>query len=327
MKLNILLIILITHFTYAQNYAYVDSIVKKYPSHLNSIESISKKILEDFTTEEDRVRAAFTWVAINIEYDAYKKNPFKSRSEIISYYSEYDLKRILRKKIQQKIKNILTSKKGVCQDYSLIFNKLCKRIGVPVQSIIGFSRNGINDIGNKQSFKDHMWNAVYVNNEWKLIDVTWAVGHYNFETNRYVTHFNDYYFFPPPHEFINHHFPENPIWQLLENKVTIDFFFSSPFLFHYYFTEKFKLSNTEQGVLNLEYKQKRIVISFDEIPKNGRKINYTFFNDKQLYSVYLTKNKSNKYEGRIPVKEKHNNQSLTLFSRGKPIASFKIASK
>ncbi len=102
MKFKILISFLIINYGYSQDYTHVDNLVKRYPNSLNSIDAIGKQILKDFTTDEDKVKAAFTWTAINIEYNVYETNPFRTSSEIITYYSEYDLKRVLQKKFVRK---------------------------------------------------------------------------------------------------------------------------------------------------------------------------------------------------------------------------------
>ncbi|NAS32382.1 hypothetical protein GTQ40_15465 [Flavobacteriaceae bacterium R38] len=323
MKVKVFFLFLLVNYGYSQDYKRVDSLVKKYPKSLNTIRDISKQILNDFTTDKDKVRAAFTWTALNIRYDIYKTSPFGSHSEMISYTSEYELKRMKRLKVVKKIEKTLKTRKGICQDYSLIFNKLCKKIGIPVHSIVGFSKTGINDIGNNKSFKNHMWNAVYVDNEWKLIDVTWASGYYNLKTRRFTPSFNDSYFFPSPEEFITHHFPGNQNWQLLNHKVSKEYFFSSPFFYRDYFANNFKLSDTIKGTITATQKQKNITISFDKIPKKGKTIRYTFLNDKSYSFLRLTRTKDNKYSGKIRVREKSDSQ-LVLFLKEKPIIGFKI---
>lgn len=60
---------------------------------------------------------------------------------------------------------------------------------------------------------DHVWNAIFLEGQWQLIDVTWDAGLWvqQDEQNRDR---KDHYFLPPPAIFIKDHLPALPMWQL-----------------------------------------------------------------------------------------------------------------
>lgn len=57
-----------------------------------------------------------------------------------------------------KVNDVLNEKKGVCTGYSNLFYLCCINIGIKCECV-----------GNKE----HMFNRVWLNNEWKYIDCTW----------------------------------------------------------------------------------------------------------------------------------------------------------
>ncbi|WP_343603819.1 transglutaminase domain-containing protein [Fluviicola sp.] len=75
----------------------------------------------------------------------------------------------------------LTAKrsKGVCRDFSRVFEYLCVKSNIPCFSIIGKTKMGIFEfIGRKfhrmSTQTNHQWNVVRVNGTWMLMDPTWT---------------------------------------------------------------------------------------------------------------------------------------------------------
>ena len=70
MKLFItLLLVCISSFLQAQNFKAVDEKVRTYPKNIVSSEQLAAQIEHDFSTDIDKVRAIYTWLATNITYD------------------------------------------------------------------------------------------------------------------------------------------------------------------------------------------------------------------------------------------------------------------
>ncbi|MGK4568754.1 hypothetical protein [Flavobacterium sp. 3HN19-14] len=54
----------------AQDFQKVDGLVKTYPKSFSSPDDLAIRINEDFTRDDEKVRAIYTWMALNIAYDA-----------------------------------------------------------------------------------------------------------------------------------------------------------------------------------------------------------------------------------------------------------------
>ena len=195
-KIFSLLLILFSFHSFSQNYNYIDSKAKNYSNILNTV-SLSNKINNDFNTDDEKVRALFVWLVENIEYYS-DKEPWTDIS-LEFYFSEYQKKRDAKKKINIKILNAIKNKKANCYDFSLIFKETCNLLNIESHVIIGYSKGNLIDIGKNDIIKNHTWNSVKINNQWQLIDITWAKGFHLIEKKTS----NDYYYFKNPNEFIN----------------------------------------------------------------------------------------------------------------------------
>src|SRR5690606_21751730 len=94
------------------------------------------------------------------------------------------------------------SKKGLCHGYSELYNYVAKRVGLESIMIPGTSKSHPTHIGKLPTVADHAWNAVKTNGKWHLIDVTWAAGGIDGATKKFVSKFNDSYFFTDPEVFL-----------------------------------------------------------------------------------------------------------------------------
>ena len=110
------------------------------------LDAILAQTVKSGMTTEQKVKAIHDYVVKHITYDS-------------GYMSRI-----------QDFKSILTSidkGRGVCMDYSLLFQYLCKRAAIPC----------ITESGNV-SFTNipHAWNVVYLNGDWKFVDCTFNDG-------------------------------------------------------------------------------------------------------------------------------------------------------
>lgn len=180
--------------------AYADQIALSIPAALtNSTASIAAYFNEHLQTEEQKVRAAYTWVATNIRYDA-------------SHLHRV----ILDEDHAEKVTWSLERKKGVCENFSAIFTDICLQCGVRSYTVEGYTKNGTVDR------TGHAWSAAYVNNKWLLFDPTWDAGfaRRGASPSAGVTH----YYQIEPQEFIQTHLPFDPMLQFLANPITFQEF-------------------------------------------------------------------------------------------------------
>ena len=132
---------------------------------------------------------------------------------------------------------VLRNRVGVCQGYSNLFNELAKLAGLESAVVTGYAKGISYTPGERFSQTNHAWNAVRVDGEWKLLDVTWAAGYGKGVNGRLVTvmQFEDYWFNTCPEEFIFTHFPEDESFQFNQPRINLARFENMPYASSRYF--------------------------------------------------------------------------------------------
>lgn len=138
-----------------------------------------------YKNKTDQLRAAYNWVVTHIRY-----------SDDSSYYFN-------NADHETKVAATLRRRKGVCENYAVLFADLAAKMDIPSYVVHGSASaaSGRNAA--------HSWCAVYLDDDWYLCDPTWDAG---------VPARNNY-FLGTPSQFISSHIPFDPIWQLLEKPV------------------------------------------------------------------------------------------------------------
>ncbi len=180
--------------------------------NVSSGQSSIPEILKTLEFKGDTIKVVYDWVTDNIRYDVAKlnrmkageasrgKKNFKSQEERNAY----------------NLKKTLSRKKGVCQDYSLLFDEMMKALNYKSFIVTGYTKNRKGKINTGTG---HAWNAVKVNGQWKLFDTTWGAGYV--ENNRkFVKRYNQNWFDVDPDKMIEDHMPYDPIWQLLPDPMS-----------------------------------------------------------------------------------------------------------
>ncbi len=103
---------------------------------------LADEICADCDTDEEKVKAIYNWMIHNFEYD-YDCEPF------IQYFNA---------------RKTLSTRKGICYDFSHLFAALCRSQHIPCFVVDGDKRD------NNQYH--HTWNRVYFDGSWWNIDVT-----------------------------------------------------------------------------------------------------------------------------------------------------------
>ena len=96
----------------------------------------------------------------------------------------------------QSPEGVLAARRGVCAGLANLFTALAGKMGL--ESVVVTGRAS----GMRQ--EAHAWNAVKVDGAWGLVDLT------------------RHSFLNPPEEFLDHHFPNDPQWQLLDRPLTYE---------------------------------------------------------------------------------------------------------
>lgn len=313
---------LITLVCYSNVYEYnpIDKKVASYPAFTDT-QTLTIRISNDFKIDSEKARAVFTWIALNVKYnDAY--NTIYKNNIYNLHYSAYQKSRALKKKEIEIVEHVLNSKQANCFGYSLLFKSLCNKLNIESKIIYGLTKSNINDIGIDRVIKDHAWNTVKINNKWELIDVTWSAGYQDMQTKKFIKCFNDFYFFTPPKDFINHHFPAKQEWQLIAEPIQLKDFFATPILYSDYFNSNLKIANQHSGLIYITKNTKTITLYFDEIPKEPV-LHYSFDNDLKAKKIVIKKINESRYFATLKIKNK-NAKNLTIFSHGEASIGFKI---
>ncbi len=161
-----------------------------------SVASLARTLTGGLTSDEERAREIFRWIAENVSYSAAR--PASSGGA----------------------EAVLRSRTAACEGYASLFAAICRAAGLEAEVISGYSKGYHYRAGGALSLKpDHAWNAVKIGGVWKLVDCTWGAGYMD-DSGRFHRLFNGHYFLTPPEEFIFDHFPEDPKWQLVARPVS-----------------------------------------------------------------------------------------------------------
>ena len=165
-----------------------------------------------FNDDATRLKAAYLWVIQNINYDCEGLKNKNSRWALDS---------------------VLLNRKAVCAGYVNVFRNLCEAAGVECVDVNGYGRAGFESLlVNIDSFMtNHTWNAVKIEGEWKLIDITWASGYTNEDCSDFTFNRNDWYFCTEPSRFAWDHYPQDSSWQLLSQPIAWKEFYRYPLLY------------------------------------------------------------------------------------------------
>ncbi|MBB4803228.1 hypothetical protein HNP37_003303 [Flavobacterium nitrogenifigens] len=303
--------------SYSQKYNAIDSIVSKYPNFADT-EKLAERIQKDFTTEYDKARTIYSWITLNIEYDAKKFfNPSVPKSFISKDPTEID--REIKKYIDNEIKKTFRSKKGVCEDFSRLYEQIGTLSGLNVKVINGDAKIDFNDIGRKRLYSRHAWNVVEIDGKWILIDVTWGEGYLDYKTKTTVKEFTPVYFDTDPKYFYALHFPESEYKNLKDKEV----YLNGPLIYNQTIERDCEILMPKSGIVTANigdeilFKIKNLS-EFDDL--------YCFDDDGQEIEMFDVREKNNVLEFEILCQKKRN-QFVTLYRHYKAIASFKIISK
>lgn len=171
-----------------------------------TFDSITAFVNNNFQTQEDRSRAYYTWIALNISYDVERLNE-------LNLMKMFSVNRVT--SIGQKTNDVLKNKKAVCEGYSNLMVDFCKASSIPCFLVCGYVKTPEGNIPEIL----HAWNVLRIDSAWTMLDITWSSGYLNLE-NKYVKRFSNKYFMPKPKIFVKDHLPLDPMWQLLRNPFT-----------------------------------------------------------------------------------------------------------
>lgn len=180
----------------------------------SSFQSLITTINSQFKTPLHKARVIFYWIAKNINYDW---NGLMSNSVKYNYNFEKDA-------IQA-----FQTKKGVCEHFSSLYQYMAGLCGVESVKLTGYSKT-LPYTKVSMTETDHAWNAVKINNRWRLLDVTWA--------SKRDSTVESYWFDTPPEQFIYSHLPIDSEFQLIKKKLILKDFATMPIVGNMLFLSK-----------------------------------------------------------------------------------------
>jgi transglutaminase/protease-like cytokinesis protein 3 len=185
-------------------------------------------ITAPYTTDREKARAIFSWIAQHIAYRV--KNTRRIKAPQQNSFASEEYMDTTRWKTANDVvaEMVLRSQSAVCDGYARLFKTLCDYAGIPAVIVTGYARDEVSRSGVK--FRaNHNWNAVYTDSAWHLLDVTWASGYTSYFGDAFIQHFSDYYFFTDPKIFIEDHFPDDLQWTLLATPPAVKEFERAPY--------------------------------------------------------------------------------------------------
>ncbi|WP_435579534.1 transglutaminase domain-containing protein [Gilvibacter sp.] len=299
----------------------IQTVLATYPTEFETVNDLAKKIAYDFKTDEDRVEAIYSWITANIRYDYNQIFQQKPKNTWIRYRSQEEKKSKEQQALDIRLNEILRVKHTLCFGYSNLFKRLCDLMGLNAVTINGYTKRTVAVIGDPTPFKNHSWNAVYLDGKWQLFDLTWAAGYTDILKDRWLRERNDYYFNTDPQQLISTHLPADPNWQLLQLPLSSDAFFEEPIYYPSYYRDCFVLSAKEDGILTAE--GRKVSITFSSIPK-GRTLFYAVDGKREIVEVdRIKQTPDGQYRVDIFGLKKDARQ-LTLYSNLSPAIDFKL---
>ena len=308
------------NYTFAQKNSEVDKIVAKYPNKFASTEKLAERIETDFSSDYDKARAIYSWMAFNIKYDySTFLNPPKSQG--FSYSTEAEKQRKIKALNDKMLQKAFASRIAVCEGFTALYQHLAELVGLKSEIIRGDSKTRLADIGRKITSSNHAWNIVLIDKKWRLVDVTWGQGYYDSNKGKMVNDFTPVYFDTNPDYFFAKHFPDSGSY--LGNKLSKEDFLNGPLIYNKTIEEDYKVKSPDSGIIDAKFGDK---ITFEI--KNVSKSDQIFYLNKKNQPVKIqnSREKRGSLEFQI-VYDKNIGDYITIYVNTSSIVSFKIVKK
>ena len=299
----------------SQDFTQVDDLVDSYPK-FSKVEALAKRISSDFSSDENKARATFYWLAKNIRYNLKEYYNPTQRSYNFSYATEAEKQQKLQALKDGIIADAFKTKQGVCEEYAQSFKKICDLLEIEAEVIKGNVRNTPNEIGKLATSTNHAWNAVKLKDKWVILDATWAAG---FEYNgRWVKQFDNYFYNIPKEKIFKTHFPEKTIWVLRFGRMSLQEFYNQPIYGKTILKSNAELRTPKLGILKVD-SSKELQLKFKNLDEKSL-IYYTFKGQRYAKKPVITK-----VDGitTLTIKNAPKNSELVLYINKEAALQFK----
>lgn len=221
-----------------------------------TLNELVRLLTGDYEDDLSKIRALYRWfTAQPVERADYKKGA-KANTAMFHLYN-------------------LKHKKNT---YAGFFALLCWYANLPCAIIRGYLKGSTYEVGQKIDKNLHRgeWNAVLIDGNWRLINAFWGAcvlsDDIDNDKQDYVYTCDEDFFLADPQQIIYTHFPEEPNWQLIDNKKTIKEFETMVFLKDRFFTLEMRVLS--HPFCNIEAKEGEVDILFGLHPEKS--VNHTF---------------------------------------------------
>ncbi len=273
-------------------YTYADSIALSHSGRtFKNTEDMARILTKGVKDRETQFRIIFRWITDNIEYNPSMKGGDPNKA--------------------------LKKKEGVCAAYSHLLTTVCGHLGINCPTIVGIAK-GHTSVGLDldSPAHQHSWNAIEIDGEWKLVDVTWAAGYYDTKEKEFKKEFKPEHYFTDPIVFAERHLPDDKKWQLLDHPRHHGEFVHSP-LFHAIKHHCYIELLSHKGSTIKVKEDEKIIIRFTSACKDSDDPSASIPNPDDKYEYEI------QYDARQCMKS----QKLTVEFNGEPMVSYRVIVK
>ena len=174
---------------FVNQYEAIDSYAIATPKNREvNLSILVKHLTATAQNDEEKVRAIFTWIKDRIAYDQKGYESSNEKRRIIS------------------VEEVLKKRQAVCAGYANLFVAMAERARLEAKRVDGVTNDYFTTRGKEKEKQFHSWNAVKLDKEWQLLDITWGL------------------WLTPPEEMILTHLPDNSEDQLLRRSISTNDF-------------------------------------------------------------------------------------------------------
>lgn len=185
--------------------------------------SLAEQLFRNCRNDRQKVTAIVDWITGHVSYTTFNTSS-RRRPPVINETDEEGPLPSLDERVAELV---LKRRTAFCDGYARLFSALCQAGGIRSEIICGYANGGFGRPG--RFGVNHYWNAVFLEGQWQLLDLTWASGYINLRDGEFVRQYNGRYIFTSPDIFIRDHYPDDPRWTLLPDPKVPDEFRQSPF--------------------------------------------------------------------------------------------------
>lgn len=169
----------------------------------DSYEELIAYVDHTYAEKEDIAEFFYYWMAYNIQYD------YDIAEAVVAAPGQVSSPDALQ---------VFKSKKTICSGYAILYKLFLNEFDIDCEMVDGYAKNKEGLMISDSLEIAHTWNAIKLNEEWSLVDVTWA------STTRINGKVSPFYYQTPPELSIFNHFPLIPYWQLTDRPFSLNDF-------------------------------------------------------------------------------------------------------